>query len=106
LGEVMMSAVIVAMLGATVETTALSPNKVSGTPPSDQLVASFQSELVVPVQRLSSAWLSDALKQRAMAVTSGAPKLLLRGVVVLDFGFMDFFLVWIFKLLESWFSVQ
>jgi hypothetical protein len=39
---------------------------------------------------LSTAWLSDALKQRTMAVTRGAPKLELRSVVVFDFGFMDF----------------
>jgi hypothetical protein len=90
LGVNEISAVIVAMLGATVETTALSPKAVSGTPASDQLVPSFQSELVVPVQLLSRAWLIDALKQRTMAVTSGALKRELRSVSDFDFGFMGF----------------
>jgi hypothetical protein len=39
---------------------------------------------------LSAPWLSDALKQRTMAVTSGAPKLRLQSVAVFDFGFMGF----------------
>ncbi|MEI6192742.1 MAG: hypothetical protein WCS42_00260 [Verrucomicrobiota bacterium] len=78
------------MFGETVDTTALSLYVVSGTPLSDQFVPSFQSELVVPVQLLSTAWLSDALKERTMAVKSGAPKLELRNVAVIDFGFMDF----------------
>jgi hypothetical protein len=38
----------------------------------------------------SAPWLSDALKQRTMAVTSGAPKLELRSVAGFEFGFMDF----------------
>ena len=55
LGVAEISAVIVAMLGVVVATTALSPNRVSGTPPSDQLAPSFQSELTAPLQKLSTA---------------------------------------------------
>jgi hypothetical protein len=84
------SAVIVAMFAGALSTTALSPKAVSGTPPNDQLVPIFQSELVAPVQMLSAPLLSDALKQRTMAVTSGALKRELRSVSDFDFGFMGF----------------
>jgi hypothetical protein len=58
------SAVIVAMLGVVVETNALSPKLVSGTPPAAQFNGSFQSELVVPVQRLSAEYEVARLRQR------------------------------------------
>jgi hypothetical protein len=64
LGVAEISAAIVAILGVVVATTALSPNRVSGTPVSDQLVPSFQSVLVAPVQRLSAEYDVARLRQR------------------------------------------
>jgi hypothetical protein len=58
-GVYKISAVIVAMLIETPETTAFSiglVNTASGTNPNDQFDPSFQSELVVPVQRLSAEY--------------------------------------------------
>ena len=64
LGVKAMFVVIVAIWGEFVETTALSPKLVSGTPPAAQFNGSFQSELVVPVQRLSAEYDVARLRQR------------------------------------------
>ena len=63
LGVKAMFVVIVAIWGEFVETTAFSPNAVSGTPPWSQLSFTFQSELTAPVQRLSAEYEVARLRQ-------------------------------------------